>query len=809
MAFAGVTVAHAQQQPVQLEPGVARMSYVHGDVSMQRGDSQDWVTPTLNTPLEAGDRVSTGAQSRGELQLDYADILRLDQDATAKIARLDRENIQVQVGAGLVNYSVLKGAQANAEIDTPNMSVHPLHHGSYRIEVLSNSETRLIVREGEAEVSVPQGSTKVEAGNMITVEGTDNPQYQTADAPHRDDFDSFNSDRDRLIANANSWQHTDHYYTGSEDLDAYGSWRDVPDYGPVWVPAEGPAWAPYRDGRWVWEPYYGWTWVSYEPWGWAPYHYGRWMLLDDDWVWWPGPVAVVPAYYPVWAPAYVSFFGFGFGHFGFAFGFGNIGWLPIGPCDGFFPWWGGGFGRGFGRSVNVTNINITNINVTNINNGWRPLYTGHGRQFSNLRNIGENPRLLRAVSGMPADKFGKAAVPRNLVAVNSTTLRNAGAFKGGVPVVPTHDSLRPVDTAPRVPARAAMTGNQKFFTRNPVRTSVKPFDQQAARVAQAIKNSPESKVAPAARADEFGKQSAGAENRASFGKENSAAQAKPSAAIERSFGLGMGGQQRSETQRQSMDASPSANGWHRFGESGEIAQARAEQNPADAQRQSSRGYNTRGSASSEGGASGRRFEGQGSEDHSSPNNGWHSFSRSSGNSTHESGTRSTGSFDRSSTSSGSGMQRDQNWRGFSNNSAYDGNSHESSRRDNAPRDTAPSDNGGWRHFTPQGESGGENRGYSDGRGAYSNESPRGYGSAESRGGYSRPPLDLNQPVVRPRGYGQGRYAQGGYGSYGNREYSNGGYSRPSGGAYSRPSGGGSRSSGASSHPSSGGGPHPH
>jgi hypothetical protein len=40
----------------------------------------------------------------------------------------------------------------------------------------------------------------------------------------------------------------------------------------------------------------------------------------------------------VWAPAYVSFFGFG-GHagfgigFGVGFGFGRVGWLAIGPGD--------------------------------------------------------------------------------------------------------------------------------------------------------------------------------------------------------------------------------------------------------------------------------------------------------------------------------------------------------------------------------------------------------------------------------------------------------------------------------------------
>src|ERR1700684_1233312 len=54
-----------QQQPDQQQQGppqgVARVSLLRGDVSTQRGDSGDWVAVTLNTPVMAGDKVSTSA----------------------------------------------------------------------------------------------------------------------------------------------------------------------------------------------------------------------------------------------------------------------------------------------------------------------------------------------------------------------------------------------------------------------------------------------------------------------------------------------------------------------------------------------------------------------------------------------------------------------------------------------------------------------------------------------------------------------------------------------------------------------------
>src|SRR5215472_8585056 len=332
----------------------ARVSYIHGDVSMQRGDSGGWSAVTVNTPLVPGDQIATGDKSRTEVQLDYAHILRLAAQSQAKMANLSRNQIQVQIAQGYANLTVLKGGEANIEIDSPNVAVHPLGPGRVRVQVNSDAETDVIVRSGEVEVTTPQGSTRIKEGQLITIRGTDNPEYKVVDAPSNDDWDRWNRDRDRTIETASSWHNTNHYYTGSSDLDANGRWVYVPGYGNVWQPNDqGPNWAPYQDGRWAWEPYWGWTWVSYEPWGWAPYHYGRWFVRGSSWVWWPGPVT--PVYRPIYAPAYVSFFGFGSG-VRVGFGFGSIGWIPVGPFDPFFPW----YGRGF-HNVNVVNINVINV----------------------------------------------------------------------------------------------------------------------------------------------------------------------------------------------------------------------------------------------------------------------------------------------------------------------------------------------------------------------------------------------------------------------------------------------------------------
>ena len=426
----------AEQQQADTQPLVARVSIIQGDASTQRGDNGEWSAATVNTPISVGDTLSTGDNSRAELQLDALDVLRLSNDSSAKLSALARNQIQIQVSQGLVTFSALHGSSSAVEIDTPNVAVRPRGDGQFRILVSSNSQTIVTVRRGSADIATPQGSTSVSEGQSITVDGTDNPQYQVSNSPSRDDWDSWNNDRDNVILNAQSWQHTNRNYTGTEDLDGYGNWQNVPDYGQVWVPSVAPGWAPYRAGRWVYEPYYGWTWVSYEPWGWAPYHYGRWFVYGGNWAWWPGPVVAYPGYYPVWAPAYVSFWGWGGGGFGFGigFGWGHVGWLPIGPCDWYRPWygrWGGG-----GRVYNYTSIHNTTI----INRGFSPLTRGGAHPYSNFAGLNNNARLREGFTSMDGNRFGREAVPGRQTGIDQATLRQANFVSGRMPIQPSRGS---------------------------------------------------------------------------------------------------------------------------------------------------------------------------------------------------------------------------------------------------------------------------------------------------------------------------------------------------------------------------------
>jgi Family of unknown function (DUF6600)/FecR protein len=476
LVFLSLQIVRAQDQPSQesatdqtdqqdaTAPSVARISLVEGSVSTMAGDAGEWVATTVNAPVQRGDKISTSDRSRSEIQLDYANVLRLDQQSQANVADLTRSRIQLQLSQGNANFDVLEGSESEAEIDTPNVAVHPSQAGSYRIQIDPDSgDTTVTVRKGQAEVSTPQGSTTVDEGQMITIEGTDNPQYQVNDAPAGDEWDRWNQDRDKEILNAQSWKHTDKYYTGTQDLDRNGQWKSVPGYGDVWSPNVGSDWAPYQDGRWVWQPYYGWTWVSYEPWGWAPYHYGRWFDYDNSWYWWPGPV--YSGYYPTWGPAYVSFFGFGRGDFSFGFGYRSIGWCALGPHDSYYPW----YGRGFHNTYNSVNFNFSrgrnNFGGRQTGRAMPPLARGNRYpRMSNIQSAYSNPRGLRGFTTVSTQDFRNGRVPRNSSRISSSQLRQAQMIRGGIPASPTRQSFSPTG---RTVARSVTAGrNQTFFSSN-------------------------------------------------------------------------------------------------------------------------------------------------------------------------------------------------------------------------------------------------------------------------------------------------------------------------------------------------------
>lgn len=354
-------------------PGrVARLKYMSGQVSFQPGGVNDWVDATLNRPLTTADRVWTDKDSKAELHLGSA-ALRMNSETSLTLSNLTDSTVQVELDQGVLNVHVRKMYDGEIyEVDTPNVAFTLLKPGDYRFEVNPDADTTtVIVRKGKGEGNGDGRGVQIEAGEMARFEHGNTLMHAIERAPGMDGFDDWCRVRDqREDRGYESARYVSDDVIGYEDLDDYGYWRPVPTYGYVWVPRHVVVgWAPYRYGHWVWVSPWGWTWVDDAPWGFAPFHYGRWVSSPYGWAWCPGP----RVYRPVYAPALVAWFGGP--HFGIGVGFGNVGWVPLGWGEPYYPWYRG-------SSVYVRNVNITNTHITNITyvtNNYNTMINHHGK----------------------------------------------------------------------------------------------------------------------------------------------------------------------------------------------------------------------------------------------------------------------------------------------------------------------------------------------------------------------------------------------------------------------------------------------
>jgi hypothetical protein len=381
--------ALAQDPPAR----VGRIAYLSGPVSFAPEGSADWAQAPLNRPLVAGDRLWTDAGARDEAQFGSA-IARMDAGTLLTVLAADERTTQLQVSQGRIDLHVRGLADGETvEVDTPNLAFVARRPGDYRLDVAPDgSTTDVTVLRGAGDVYGDGTSLALAPGQAYRFGGQDLNNYVLLQPAPPDDFDRWALGRDRRYERAVARRYVPEGVVGAEDLDDYGTWRTMPDYGTVWVPDRAPRdWAPYHDGHWAWVDPWGWTWIDDAPYGYAVSHYGRWVRRPDTWAWVPAPVRAQPVY----APALVAFVGA-------VLTFGGrsdpgVGWFPLAPHEPYRPPYHAS--PTYITNVNVTNTVIRQTNVVNIVNN-----------VTNIRYANRN--VPGAMVAMPAQQFARAAPTR-------------------------------------------------------------------------------------------------------------------------------------------------------------------------------------------------------------------------------------------------------------------------------------------------------------------------------------------------------------------------------------------------------------
>ena len=279
---------------------VARLAYASGPASFLPAGDTEWVQANINRPLWNGDRLWVAAGARAEMQIGNA-TLRLASGTSFSVVNFDDRIAQFEVTQGAVHVHARELASGDTiEVDTPNLAFTINQPGDYRVDVAADAEaTSVAVNRGQAEVFGTQNAFVISVGTRYRFQGTDLAVYQPEPVARRDALDVWAAERLHLEERSTSARYVSPEVIGYADLDTSGDWREVPNYGTVWIPSRvAPDWAPYRYGHWAWFYPWGWTWVDDAPWGFAPFHYGRWAFVESRWCWCRGRARTAPSTRP-------------------------------------------------------------------------------------------------------------------------------------------------------------------------------------------------------------------------------------------------------------------------------------------------------------------------------------------------------------------------------------------------------------------------------------------------------------------------------------------------------------------------------
>jgi hypothetical protein len=280
----------------------ARLSSVAGQVRIAQGSQTLADHAVANTPLFEGSLVATADDGQAEIQFDDGSVARIAPNSLLALTVLRGHggtgDTEIALESGLGYFELQDGSQIGR---------FQVQFGDSMVTASGNAVLRISYDHPPGELAVFSGNARLERGSALTLDlhggesvalnNSDPDHYSLAESIEPNSWDAWNSDRDQALTTQAAAETgvTKSFAENSNpawnDLDANGSWYNVPDQGYVWSPSDAanPDWDPYGDGDWMWMPQFGYTWVSGYGWGYLPYQYGEWNYYNHfGWGWSPG-----------------------------------------------------------------------------------------------------------------------------------------------------------------------------------------------------------------------------------------------------------------------------------------------------------------------------------------------------------------------------------------------------------------------------------------------------------------------------------------------------------------------------------------
>ncbi len=213
---------------------------ITGGASVITRGGGGWEDLMVTDDLRSGDRVRTAGDGRVEILLNPGSYLRVGGNSEVELLDNSLASLEIRLwrGTAIVEATGADGVELNIGISTPHTRVAIVRQGLYRLHVIPDDATELIVRKGRVILS---DSQKVKGGNKIVFSATNTTvaKLTKEEKKQKDEVEVWSKERAETLAKANR-KITDRMLTS-----AFASFRDP------WDP-----WRPYGRsfGFWFFNP---------------------------------------------------------------------------------------------------------------------------------------------------------------------------------------------------------------------------------------------------------------------------------------------------------------------------------------------------------------------------------------------------------------------------------------------------------------------------------------------------------------------------------------------------------------------------
>lgn len=179
---------------------------VTGRAAVRGRGTTEWQLLTITEDLERGDVVKTGQDGRVEILLNPGSYMRIAENSEFELSNNSLENLEVRLirGTAIMEVTGADDAELLINIITPHTRMAIVRRGLYRVNVVPEDATELIVRKGR--VMLEGSHTKINGGDKVVFSSGNAfsvAKLNKADKKKVDTFDLWSKERAETVAQAN------------------------------------------------------------------------------------------------------------------------------------------------------------------------------------------------------------------------------------------------------------------------------------------------------------------------------------------------------------------------------------------------------------------------------------------------------------------------------------------------------------------------------------------------------------------------------------------------------------------------------